>query len=59
MALVEPVVLEFDKTIVKYPNIKRFPGGASNDFMPNFQTPENLVPLLDMSNPPKIKGAGG
>ena len=53
------MVLEFDKTIVKYPNIKRFPGGASNDIMPNLQTPENLVPLLDMSNPPKIKGAGG
>ena len=59
LALVEPVVLEFDKTIVKYPNIKRYPGGASNDIMPNLQTPENPVPLLDMSNPPNTKGSGG
>ena len=59
LALVEPVVLEFNKTIVKYPNIKRYPGGASNDIMPNLQTPENPVPLLDMSNPPKTKGSGG
>ena len=59
LALIEPVVLEFDKTIVKYPNIKRFPGGASNDIMPNLQTPENPVPLLDMSNPPNTKGGGG
>jgi arylsulfatase len=59
LALIEPVVLEFDKTIVKYPNIKRYPGGASNDIMPNLQTPENPVPLLDMSNPPKTKGSGG
>ena len=59
LALIEPVVLEFDKTIVKYPNIKRYPGGASSDIMPNLQTPESPVPLLDMSNPPKTKGAGG
>ena len=59
LALVEPVVLEFDKTIVKYPNIKRYPGGASNDIMPNLQTPENPVPLLDMSKPPTTRGGGG
>ena len=59
LALVEPVVLEFDKTIVKYPNIKRYPGGASNDIMPNLQTPENPVPLLDIKNPPNTKGGGG
>ena len=47
LALIEPVLLEFDKTIVKYPNIKRYPGGASNDIMPNLQRPENPVPLLD------------
>jgi hypothetical protein len=45
--------------VVKYPNIKRFPGGASNDIMPNLQTPENLVPLLDMSKPTKTKAGGG
>ena len=41
------VLAEFDKTIVKYPNIKRFPGGASNDMIPNLQHPENPVPLMD------------
>ena len=25
--------MEFDKSIMKYPNIKRFPGGASNDLI--------------------------
>ena len=27
-----------------FPNIKRFPGGASNDTIPNLQHPENPVP---------------
>ena len=27
LALIEPVILEFDKSIMKYPSIKRFPGG--------------------------------
>jgi hypothetical protein len=53
------VVVEFDQTIVKYPNIKRAPGGASNDILPNLQHPENPVPLLDLSKPPQIKGGGG
>jgi arylsulfatase A-like enzyme len=45
-ALIEPVNLAFDKSIVKYPNIKRFPGGASNDLIPDLQHPENPLPLL-------------
>ena len=47
MALIDPVIVEFDKTIMKYPNIKRFPGGASNDLVPNLQHPENPVPLSE------------
>ena len=39
MALIYPVVIEFDKSIVKYPSIKRVPGGASNDLRPNLQRP--------------------
>ena len=31
-------LMEFDKSIVDFPNIKRFPGGASNDMQPNLQT---------------------
>ena len=41
LALIEPVILDFDKSIMKYPNIKRFPGGASNDLVPDLQHPDN------------------
>jgi len=58
LALVYPVLLEFDASILKYPSIKRFPGGASNDLKPNLQRPDNPVPLLDMKHPPKTKGGG-
>ena len=54
-----PVMMEFNKSIVDYPSIKRFPGGASNDFRPDLQRPDNPVPLLDLKNPPRVKGAGG
>ena len=30
---VAPVLLAFDQSIIKYPNIRRFPGGASTDFL--------------------------
>ena len=40
LSLIEPVIIEFDKTIMKYPNIKRSPGGASNDVVPNFRLPK-------------------
>jgi arylsulfatase A-like enzyme len=59
LALITPVVMEFNKSIVDYPSIKRSPGGASNDWRPNLQNPDNPVPLLDMKNPPRIKGSGG
>lgn len=59
LALIEPVILDFDKSIVKYPSIKRFPGGASNDVVPNLQRPENPVPLLNMQKPPRSGGGGG
>jgi arylsulfatase len=45
-ALVGPVLLEFDRSIMKYPNIERFPGGASTDLIPDLQHPENPTPLL-------------
>jgi hypothetical protein len=51
LSLIEPVILDFDKTIMKYPNIKRFPGGASNDLVPNLQHPENPLPLLKDQSP--------
>ncbi len=45
-AVVGKVMREFDESIIKYPNIKRFPGGASTDLIPDLQTPENPVPQL-------------
>src|SRR5271163_5018468 len=41
LSLIEPVMLEFDQTIMKYPSIQRYPGGASNDLVPNLQRPDN------------------
>ena len=60
LALIEPVILDFDKTVMKFPNIKRFPGGASTDLIPNLQNPDNPTPLLkDLSNPHGSLGGGG
>ena len=58
LSLVYPVLIEFDQSIMKYPNIKRFPGGASNDLMPNLQQPANPVPALDPNKPPHVEAAG-
>ena len=52
-ALFSAALLDFDKTIMKYPNIQRFPGGASNDLIPDLQHPKNPVPALDINNMPK------
>ncbi len=57
LSLIYPVIIEFDQSIVKYPSIKRFPGGASNDLIPNLQHPENPVPLVDPSKV-NVKAAG-
>ena len=58
-SLVEPVLIDFDKSIIKYPNIRRVPGGASTDLRPNLQDPSNPVPALDPNKPPHIGGLGG
>ena len=63
LALIEPVMVEFDKSIMKFPNIKRFVGGASNDLVPNLQNPDNPVPLLkqqiEQQGEPHVGGGGG
>jgi arylsulfatase A-like enzyme len=63
MALLGPVMIDFDKTIMKFPNIKRFVGGASTDLLPNLQNPENPAPLLkqeiEEQGDPHIGGGGG
>jgi arylsulfatase len=40
------VIIDFDKSIIKYPNITRYVGGASTDLVPNLQHPNDPVPLL-------------
>jgi arylsulfatase A-like enzyme len=57
-SLVDIPLTEFNKSIVKYPNIERFPGGASNDLKPNLQNPKNPLPY-DPMKLPKTVGAGG
>jgi arylsulfatase len=59
LALIYPALIEFDKSIIQYPSIKRYPGGASNDLRPDLQRPENPVPFLDLRNPPRVKSGGG
>ena len=59
LSLIEPVILDFDKTIMKYPNIKRYVGGASTDLIPNLQHPENPDPLLKGQEVPTVQGGGG
>ena len=57
-SLISVPIIEFDKSIVDFPNIKRFPGGASNDTTPNLQDPANPVPLMDIHKLVKTIGAG-
>ena len=60
LSLLEPVILDFDKSIIKYANIKRSPGGASNDLIPNLQNPADPLPLLkDAIDTVKVRGGGG
>ena len=58
-----PVMIEFDKSVMKFPNIKRFVGGASTDLIPNLQNPEDPVPLLKQQiegqGEPHVGGGGG
>jgi arylsulfatase len=46
LSLIYPVIIDFDKSIAKYPSIIRYVGGASNDLVPDLQKPWDPVPLL-------------
>jgi arylsulfatase A-like enzyme len=59
LSLVYPVLIEFDKSIIKYPNIRRFPGGASDDLRPNLQDPANPVPAMDPKKGPVPRNVVG
>ena len=52
-------LMEFDKSLVDFPSIKRFPGGASNDMQPNLQVPGNPLPLMDIHKAVQTLGGGG
>jgi arylsulfatase len=56
LSLIEPVIIDFDKTLVKHPNIKRSPGGASNDVVPNLRP--RTRPLVE-GHADKIHVGGG
>ena len=58
-SLVDIPLTEFNKSIVKYPSIERFPGGASNDLKPNLQNPRNPLPYDPTILPKTIGGGGG
>jgi arylsulfatase len=59
LSLLDPVMIAFDESIMKYPNIKRYVGGASTDLIPNLQYPENPDPLLKGQAVPTVQGGGG
>ncbi|MGP0002854.1 MAG: hypothetical protein ACLPKW_34665 [Acetobacteraceae bacterium] len=58
ISLLAPVIMEFDKSIVDFPNIKRFPGGASNDMNPNLQNSANPLPFMDIKKVVRTIGLG-
>ncbi len=58
LSLLQPVLIDFDKSIIKYHNIERSPGGASTDLIPDLQHPNNPLPLLQNQTPSNIAGAG-
>jgi arylsulfatase len=51
LSLLQPVLIEFDKSIVDFPSIQRVPGGASSDQVPNLMNPKNPVPFMDLKKP--------
>ena len=51
-------IVEFDKSVVDFPSIKRFPGGASDDMVPNLQNTANPVPLMDIHKVVRTIGLG-
>src|SRR5262245_50643007 len=56
ISLVDIPLSEFNKCIVQYLNMTRFPGGALNDMIPNLQNPANPLPY-DPIKVPRTVGA--
>jgi arylsulfatase len=49
LSLTQQALAEFDKSIVDFPSMKRVPGGASNDMIPNLYDPDNPLPDMDLT----------
>ena len=49
----------FDETLIKFPSIQRYPGGASTDLIPNLQNPQDPAPLLKNMPPVPPPTLGG
>jgi len=58
LALFYEVLVDFDKSIVKYPSIRRAPGGASNDLVPNLKDRPTRCPMRIPTSTPKSVVAG-
>ena len=58
LALLQTVIIDFDKSIVDFPSIQRVPGGASSDQVPNLMNPKNPVPAMDLKKPLQSIPAG-
>ncbi len=56
--LVAPVTMAFNSSILKFPSMPRYLGGASNDIVPDLQRPSDPLPLLKES-PAMPMGGGG
>ena len=46
VSLMDIPLTEFNQSIIKYPNIERFPGGASNDMIPICSTRKTHCPMI-------------
>jgi arylsulfatase len=57
VSLIAVPIGEFDKSIVDFPNMTRFPGGASNDTVPDLQHPNNPLPLMDIHKLVQVIGS--
>jgi arylsulfatase len=52
-------MVQFDQTLMKFPSIQRYPGGASNDLVPNLQQPDDPAPFLKNMPPLPPTSLGG
>ena len=59
LSLAYIAMLDFNKSIIKYPNIRRYPGGDSNDLVPNLKNPDNPVPAMSGGKEIRVKAGGG